>query len=97
MHMPDWLRQGIQNKYVAATLLALFWTTFIHDLGLPFVVRESRALAQAKRELAEVEARNETLRQTQATLLNDAQALERFARERYFMRRSNEEVYRIVE
>lgn len=97
MHLPEWLRQSIQNKYVATTLLALFWTTFIHDLGLPFVVRESRALAKAKQELAEVQKRNESLRHTQATLLNDAQALERFARERYFMRRSNEEVYRIVE
>jgi len=29
--------------------------------------------------------------------LSDPQALERFARERYFMRRANEEVYRIVE
>ena len=97
MHIPEWLRQGIQNKYVAATLLALFWTTFIHDLGLPFTIRESRALAKAKQELADLEHRNELLRQTQATLLNDAQALECFARERYFMRRPDEEVYRIVE
>ena len=59
--------------------------------------REARALSKAKQELAEVEARNEALRQRQATLLSDPQALERFARERYFMRRPNEEVYRIVE
>lgn len=44
-----------------------------------------------------MERRIENLRQTQATLLNDPQALERFARERYFMRRANEEVYRIVD
>lgn len=97
MNLPTWLRMSLQNKYVAVTVLALVWATFIHDLGLPFVVRESRALSKAKRELAEVEARNEALRQKQATLLSDPQALERFARERYFMRRANEEVYRIVD
>jgi cell division protein FtsB len=97
MNLPEWLRVGLQDKYVAVTVLALVWTTFIHDLGLPFVVRESYALSQAKQELSEVEARNEALRQKQATLLSDPQALERFARERYFMRRANEEVYRIVD
>ena len=97
MHLPDNVTNALQNKYVAATLVALIWSTFIHDLGLPFVFREARALSKAKQELAEVEARNEALRQRQATLLSDPQALERFARERYFMRRPNEEVYRIVE
>jgi cell division protein FtsB len=97
MNLPEWLRVGLQNKYVAVTVLALVWATFIHDLGLPFVVRESFALSKAQQELAEVEARNEALRQKQATLLSDPQALERFARERYFMRRPNEEVYRIVD
>lgn len=97
MSLPEWLRIGLQNKYVAVTVLALVWATFIHDLGLLFVVRESLTLSEAKQELAEVEARNEALRQKQATLLSDPQALERFARERYFMRRNNEEVYRIVD
>lgn len=97
MSIPPTVREALQNKYIAATLVALIWATFIHDLGLPFVVRESRELSKAKQELAEAEGRIEELRQTQATLLNDPQALERFARERYFMRRANEEVYRIVD
>ena len=89
MHIPPALRHALQNKYIAATVLALVWSVFIHDLGLPFVVREARNLERAKTELREVEARNESLRQQQA--------LERYAREHYFMRRSNEEVYRIVD
>lgn len=97
MHIPPTVREALQNKYIAAMLVALVWATFIHDLGLPFVVREARELSKAKQELAAAEVRIEELRQTQATLLNDPQALERFARERYFMRRANEEVYRIVD
>ena len=85
MHIPPALRHALQNKYIAATVLALVWSVFIHDLGLPFVVREARNLERAKTELREVEARN------------DQKALERYAREHYFMRRSNEEVYRIVD
>ena len=97
--MSNWqstLVAGLQNKYIAVTVLALLWATFIHDLGLPFVIKEPRNLSELKRELVEVEARNETLRQRQSSLLSDPQALERFARERYFMRKPNEEVYRIV-
>ena len=89
--------RALQNKYVAVTLVALFWTTFIHDLGLPFVVRESRALGAMKTELAKVQERNATLKDQREFLLANPQALERFARERYFMRRTNEEVYRIVD
>jgi cell division protein FtsB len=92
-----WGLRSLQNKYVAVTLVALFWATFIHDLGLPFVVREARTLNQMKIELAEVQTRNEALREQKANLLTNPQALERFARERYFMRRANEEVYRIVD
>lgn len=100
MTQPAWVEfvlKSLQNKYVAATVLALLWATFIHDLGLPYVVREAYQLAKLKTELSEVEQRNALLQERQARLLTDPVALERFARERYFMRRANEEVYRVVE
>ena len=96
----DWksgLFSALQNKFIAVTLLALIWATFIHDLGLLYVARETSQLRQLKSELVDIEKRNELLKQRQATLLTDPQALERFARERFFMRKPNEEVYRIVE
>ena len=93
---PFW-KSLLQNKYVATALLALLWSTFIHDLGLPFLIKESRQLNQAKKELAEVEHANESLRQEKLDVLNDARALERYAREHYFMRKTNEEVYRILD
>ena len=96
MDWKTWTLQTLQNKYVAATLLAVVWSTFIHDLGMLYVLRESRALHNLEQELLEVNQRNETLRQRQADIFANPKALERFARERYFMRRPNEEVYRIV-
>ena len=96
MDWKTWTLQTLQNKYVAATLLAVVWSTFIHDLGMLYVWRESRALHHLKQELLEVDQRNLTLRQRQADIFANPKALERFARERYFMRRPNEEVYRIV-
>ena len=91
------MARALQNKYVAVTMLALFWATFIHDLGLPSVVRESRELGAMKMELTQVQERNAALKGQRELLLANPQALERFARERYFMRRANEEVYRIVD
>ena len=96
MDWKTWTLQTLQNKYVAATLLAVVWSTFIHDLGMLYVWRESRTLHHLEQELFEVNQRNETLRQRQADIFANPKALERFARERYFMRRPNEEVYRIV-
>ena len=96
MDWKTWTLQTLQNKYVAATLLAVVWSTFIHDFGMLYVWRESRALYHLDLELLEVNQRNETLRQRQADIFANPKALERFARERYFMRRPNEEVYRIV-
>ena len=96
MDWKTWTLQTLQNKYVASTLLAVVWSTFIHDLGMLYVWRESRTLHHLEQELLEVNQRNETLRQRQADIFANPKALERFARERYFMRRPNEEVYRIV-
>ena len=96
MDWKTWTLQILQNKYVAATLLAVVWSTFIHDLGMLYVWRESRTLHHLEQELLEVNQRSETLRQRQADIFANPKALERFARERYFMRRPNEEVYRIV-
>ena len=96
MDWKTWTLHTLQNKYVAATVLAVVWSTFIHDLGMLYVSRESRNLHHLEQELFEVNQRNEELRQRQADIFANPKALERFARERYFMRRPNEEVYRIV-
>ena len=96
MDWKTWALQTLQNKYVAATLLAVVWSSFIHDLGMLYVLRESRALYHLEHELFEVNQRNEELKQRQGDIFANPKALERFARERYFMRRPNEEVYRIV-
>ncbi len=96
MDWKTWALQTLQNKYVAATLLAVVWSSFIHDLGMLYVLRESRALHHLEHELFEVNQRNEKLRHRQEDIFANPKALERFARERYFMRRPNEEVYRIV-
>jgi cell division protein FtsB len=61
-----------------------------------YVWRESRALYGIEKELFEVNLRNKELRRQQEEILTNPKALERFARERYFMSRPTEEVYRIV-
>lgn len=96
MDWKTWTLQTLQNKYVAATVLAVVWSTFIHDLGMLYVWRESRNLHHLEQELFEVSQRNGELKKRQADIFANPKALERFARERYFMRRPNEEVYRIV-
>ena len=89
------IKRLLSNKYVAVTLLALLWATFVHDLGLPFVMREGWDLREKKKELAAIDQRIELLEIEHDKIMSDPQSLERFARERYFMKRADEEVYRI--
>ena len=95
MNMPVKLKRLLSNKYMAVTILALIWATFIHDLGLPFVIREAWDLSAKKKELANVEQRIEVLEMDHNQIMSDPKSLERYARERYYMKRADEEVYRI--
>ena len=62
MDWKTWTLHTLQNKYVAATVLAVVWSTCIHDLGMLYVLRETRNLHHLEQELFEVNQRNEALR-----------------------------------
>lgn len=84
-----WLR----NKFVFTGLLFIIWVGFIDDNNIIAQVRSRLRLAEVNRE------REFYMRETQQSaedlklLQNDRELLEKFARERYLMKRENEEVF----
>ena len=87
----------LKNRYGATMVLALGWVTFISDIDLPFIIQEQMHLNKMKVEVLEVSEKNDELILKLLELEENPKVLERIARERYFMKKPLEEVYRIVD
>lgn len=87
----------LRNRYAATTILALFWVMFISDVDLFFIASEQMELNEMKQEISEIKVKNDELILELIELNENPDHLERVARERYFMKKPQEEVYRIVD
>lgn len=83
----------LRNKFVFTGLLFLVWIGFIDDNNVITQVKARIKLAEVERERAFY--LEETLQSSEdlKLLQNDRDLLERFARERYLMKRENEEIF----
>lgn len=88
---------ALQTKYGLTALVALLWVTFAADIDLIHIMRTAYEVNALKEEANRVEAEAERVKLDLADLMTSDEAMERFARERYFMKRPNEDIYRIVE
>jgi len=87
----------LRNRYAATTILALFWVMFISDVDIFFIASEQMELNDMKQEISEFKVKNDELILELIELDENPDHLERVARERYFMKKPQEEVYRIVD
>jgi len=89
----SWLR----NKYLIASLLFLVWMLFFDpkDVGSSFNRwQKSRELQASEQELTK--RINET-KLERGQLMNNAQTIEKYAREKYLMKKDNEDLFIINE
>jgi len=86
----------LKNRYAATFVIALTWIMFVSDIDLFFILREQRDLNRINREVAALTIKNIEL-EAQLESVDELSNLERIAREKYFMKKPNEEVYRIVD
>ena len=93
----DFVLSILKNRYGAVTVLALGWVTFISDIDLPFIIDEQIELNQMNREVEYLTQKNDELILKLIELDENPKVLERIAREKYFMKKPLEEVYRIVD
>lgn len=91
--VPYWLK----NKYFLAVMVFLAWITFFdNNHSLIMVVQNSFKLkerrAEKERYLLEIKETNKALDH----LSSDPKMLEKFAREKYKLKRENEDVFLII-
>lgn len=87
---------GDQNRYLLTGALALFWVTFVSDIDLIYLFKSSQELRAQERQVEHYERAIQESYKQLADLSSNPERLERFAREQYFMKRDNEDLFRIL-
>jgi cell division protein DivIC len=93
-HIPKW----VKNRYFIATAVFVVWVIFINEQNLfttYFTYRKDLKQLEKSKEYYETEINSaqEKLRQ----LKSNPAALEKFAREKYLMKKENEDLFIIAE
>ena len=95
----DLWRQAFEwfsNRYVLTAAIGLVWVTFISEIDLVYLAKSQMELNRLENQVAHYELEIEATRNQLIDLTSNPARLERFAREKYFMKRDNEDLFRIV-
>ncbi len=85
--------KALKNKYILTPVIFLVWMSFFNDIDLFFILKSKRELRGMEAEIAYLEKENELTREALNDISTNAETLEKFARETYFMKRPNEDIY----
>ena len=86
----------LTNRYVLTACLGLVWVTFVSEIDLIYLTKSQMELSRLKRQAHHYEKEIHNTRTQLEDLSSNPERLERFAREKYFMKRDNEDLFRIV-
>ena len=86
-----------RSFYFIAGMLFLFWMLFLdsNDLYTQFKLRNQLKSLSSEKEF--YQEKIQEVEQEREQLLTDSEALEKFAREKYLMKKESEDLYVIVE
>jgi len=86
-----------RNFYVLASLFFVFWMVFIDSSNVVNHFRLSQKLSQLEDQKEFYLEKKDTINAEREELLSNPKLLEKFARERYLMKKPTEDLYVIVE
>lgn len=92
-NMKKRLIKFIRNKYVAAVAVFLGWICFFNEIDLAYIVETRIDLYHLSNEVEEMKVKTKETQQSLVDLTTNKQTLEKFARETYYMKKANEDVY----
>ena len=86
-----------KSFYFITGMLFIFWMLFLDSNDLYTQNRLSRQLKTLSNEKEFYQQKIEEVKQEREQLLTDTEALEKFAREKYLMKKESEDLFVIVE
>jgi hypothetical protein len=87
----------LQNFYVATSLGLLVWMTFIDANDLPMQIRNWWKLRELDREITFYKDQIKTVQTERREVLGNDQLREKYAREKYLMKKPTEDVFVVVD
>lgn len=87
----------LRNKYLITFVIFLIWIFFIDTFDIPTQIKMKQELNQLKKQEEFYKSEIEKDSTMLFNLNNDAQEQERFARERFLMKKENEDLFIIRE
>ena len=87
---------GFRNFYVASATGFLVWMLFFDTNDLITQIRQRHKLSQLESEKEYYSEKIEEVREDRRELLSNPKLLEKFAREKYLMKKPGEEVFVLV-
>ncbi|MFO7827473.1 MAG: septum formation initiator family protein [Bacteroidales bacterium] len=87
----------IKNKYIMTFLIFLVWLLFFDRNNLVDRVRELNHLSQLEKDKKYFKERIDIDSERLEQLKTNNKNLEKFAREQYFMKKKNEDIFVVVE
>ncbi|MFC3879307.1 septum formation initiator family protein [Algoriphagus namhaensis] len=85
-----------KNNYVLGATFFLFWMIFIDSNNLVNQFQLSSKLSQLEDQKEYYQERKKIITQERQELLSNPELLEKFAREKYLMKKKTEDIYVIV-
>ncbi len=98
--LPPWgerLFARLSNLYFLLTLLIVLWSIFFDANSLMNILAGRRRISDLKEKREYYQQQIKEERRRLKELKTDRRNLEKFAREQYFMRKANEDIYVVVE
>ena len=86
----------IKNKYLITTLVFLGWILFFDKNNLVSQFEERQKLFELKKEKRYYQDEIRSTREQLDELMTDNVSLEKFAREKYLMKKENEDLFLVV-
>lgn len=85
----------LKNKYLIVTAIFLVWIIFFAEFDLMTFSKQREELKEMKEKIEYLNKEVEKLHKEKVGLKTDSSMIEKYAREKYFMKKSNEDVYMI--
>lgn len=95
--LPAWLRRYGRNFYVVSTVAFLMWMALFDGNDFLTQIGNWRRLQSAYAEKVYYQEKIQEVQAERAALMADPKLLEKFAREKYLMKRPTEDLYLVVE
>jgi cell division protein FtsB len=87
----------LRNFYFLSTFFFLFWVIFIDSNNLIIHFQLTQKLWDLENQKEYFQQKKIQIKQERAELMSNSELLEKFARERYLMKKPTEDLYVIVE